>query len=122
VSEEQEARDERELSGTGTSQLRQRAAAAVQRSRALQAQCDHLMESAHRIAAEWHMLRSASTTLLKNDVTDLARTLRANGETPERALILLKSAIEPALVELPDEREVILGDVVRWFVESYFAA
>lgn len=121
MSEDYEERNERELVGP-FEHLGHRATAAIERSRELREQCDRLMATAQRIAGHWHSLRASNSLLLKDDVSSLARTLRESGATPERALILLKSAIEPALVELPDEREEVLGDVVRWFVDSYFAA
>jgi len=60
--------------------------------------------------------------MVRRDVEGLARVLRESGAPPERALVLVKDAVAPLVAAVPEERDVVLDQIVRWFVASYYAA
>jgi hypothetical protein len=59
---------------------------------------------------------------LRAAVIDYARTLRATGVPPERAVDEVKSAVEAALRLDARERRACVGSAVRWAIEGYHNA
>jgi hypothetical protein len=66
---------------------------------------------------------------LEADVRRFASQLRTEGTPPEVAVRRLKATVEPVVFATHDHdggdvdwRRAVVGDVVRWFVESYYAA
>jgi len=66
---------------------------------------------------------------LEADVRWFANLLRTEGTPPEVAVRRLKSAVEPVVFSMREHdagdvewRRAVAGDVVRWFVEAYYAA
>jgi hypothetical protein len=66
---------------------------------------------------------------LKDSVRRFAVQLRTEGAPPEIGLRRVKSAVEPAIFSTHDHdgsdvewRRAVAGDVVKWFVEAYYAA
>ena len=66
---------------------------------------------------------------LEADVRRFAKRLRRDGAPPERGVRQIKSAVEPEVFSSTrghdgadvEWRRALVGDVVRWFVESYYA-
>ena len=61
---------------------------------------------------------------LRAAVTAYVHRLHADGEPPERVLVLVKRAVRdavPAEFSLADEEQLV-SDAVRWSIEAYFAA
>ena len=66
---------------------------------------------------------------LEADVRRFAERLRRDGAPPEQGVRQIKSAVEPAVFTSTrgndgadvEWRRALVGDVVRWFVESYYA-
>ena len=65
---------------------------------------------------------------LEAHVREWAARLRSEGAPPEVAVRRLKAAMEPALFSSRDHdgtdvewRRTVIGDAVRWFVESYYS-
>ena len=99
-----------------------RATHAIEMSRALGRQQDALLETARAFMAEQRALRTSSHELLRDHVVRYTGALRAQGEPPERALVLMKAVIEPVLQGAPQDRRAVMETVVRWCVEAYYAA
>lgn len=59
---------------------------------------------------------------LSASVSRLALLLRALGEPPERALILIKTAFSEAAPRQDDDNRAVLEDIVKWVVDAYYAA
>jgi hypothetical protein len=66
---------------------------------------------------------------LEADVRQFATRLRSAGTPPEVAVRRLKATVEPVVFAGRDHdggdvdwRRAVVGDVVRWFVEAYYAA
>lgn len=83
-------------------------------------------------ALENEALREAERDALREleaDVRRFANRLRTEGLPPEVAVRRLKATVEPVVFATRDHdggdvdwRRAVVGDVVRWFVESYYAA
>jgi hypothetical protein len=66
---------------------------------------------------------------LEAHVRRFAERLRQDGAPPEQGVRQIKSAVEPAVFgsargsdgPAVEWRRALVGDVVRWFVESYYA-
>ena len=118
-----------------------RAASAIQRAHALAdeiADARALAEETFRASLEdralTHGERDArDETAARNELEELVRRfalrLRADGAPPEIAVRRLKSAVEPAIFSGRDHdgsdvewRRAVASDVVRCFVEAYYAA
>ena len=118
-----------------------RASTAVRRAHTVveQAADSHATaEEAFRAAFESHAPRDGerdgreereAREELEGLVRRLATRLRAEGAPPEIAVRRLKSAVEPAIFSSRDHdgadvewRRAVASDVVRWFVEAYYAA
>ena len=66
---------------------------------------------------------------LESDVRRFADVLRAQGTPPEVAVRRLKATVDPIVYSARDHdgpdvewRRAVAGDVVRWFVEAFYAA
>jgi hypothetical protein len=89
-------------------------------------------EQAHLTAIEAQVLRAAEREALReleSDVRRFAGRLREDGTPPEIAVRRLKATVDPVVFSArdPDGSDVewkrgVAGDVVRWFVEAYYAA
>ncbi len=101
----------------------------VQRTRALLAEVAVLRSANHALRsdremrlAECHRQRAAMRTAIE----DYALALRTSGVPPERALVLLKSAMREGMDDTVDpdeqERDEIVRDGVAWAIEAYYAA
>ena len=87
---------------------------------------------AEMTALENQALREAERDALREleaDVRRFANQLRTEGTPPEVAVRRLKATVEPVVVASRDHdggdvdwRRAVVGDVVRWFVEAYYAA
>jgi predicted nucleic acid-binding Zn-ribbon protein len=83
-------------------------------------------------ALENEALREAERDALREleaDVRRFANRLRREGTPPEVAVRRLKATVEPVVFASRDHdggdvdwRRAVVGDVVRWFVEAYYAA
>ena len=83
-----------------------------------------VLESLALLEAEREAIRS-----LEVDVRRFADRLRTEGTPPEIAVRQLKAAVEPVVFSSREQqagdvewRRAVAGDVVRWFVEAYYAA
>ena len=89
-------------------------------------------EQAHMTAVEDQALRAAERDALREleaDVRRFAGRLREHGTPPEVAVRLLKATVDPVVFSTRDHdgsdvewKRAVAGDVVRWFVEAYYAA
>lgn len=87
---------------------------------------------AEMTALENEALRAAEREALREleaDVRRFANRLRTEGTPPEVAVRRLKATVEPVVYAARDHdggdvdwRRAVVGDVVRWFVEAYYAA
>lgn len=87
---------------------------------------------AEMTALENEALREAERDALREleaDVRRFANRLRTEGTPPEIAVRRLKATVEPIVFATRDHdggdvdwRRAVVGDVVRWFVEAYYAA
>jgi len=87
---------------------------------------------AEMTALENEALREAEREALREleaDVRQFANRLRTEGTPPEVAVRRLKATVEPVVYAARDHdggdvdwRRAVVGDVVRWFVEAYYAA
>lgn len=66
---------------------------------------------------------------LESDVRRFADVLRTQGTPPEVAVRRLKATVDPVVYSSRDHdapdvewRRAVAGDVMRWFVEAYYAA
>jgi hypothetical protein len=67
---------------------------------------------------------------LEADVRRFAEALRSEGMAPEVAVRRLKATLDPVVYSAREHdggddvewRRAVAGDVVRWFVEAYYAA
>lgn len=66
---------------------------------------------------------------LESDVRRFAGALRSQGTPPEVAVRRLKATVDPVVYSARDHdgpdvewRRAVAGDVVRWFVEAFYAA
>jgi hypothetical protein len=71
----------------------------------------------------------AALSTLETDVRRFADALRGEGTPPEVAVRRLKATVEPVVFSFRENdagdvewRRTIASDVVRWFVEAYYAA
>jgi hypothetical protein len=89
-------------------------------------------EQAHMTALENQALRVVERDALRDleaDVRRFADRLRKEGTPPEVAVRRLKATVDPVVYSNRDHdggdvewRRAVAGDVVRWFVEAYYAA
>ena len=89
-------------------------------------------EQAHMTAIENQAYRVAEREALREleaDVRRFAGRLREDGMPPEVAVRRLKATVNPVVFSNRDHdgsdvewKRAVAGDVVRWFVESYYAA
>ena len=117
------------------------AATAIRRAHALAEQAADARataEEAFRTALENRALRNgerdardepAARAELEDMVRRFAMRLRADGAPPEIGVRRVKSAVEPAILAARDLdrsdvewRRAVASDVVKWFVEAYYAA
>ena len=121
-------RDERvTLLARASNAIRSAHAAAEEAERARAAE-----EEAHMTAIEKQALRKAEREALaelEEDVRQFASRLREDGTPPEVAVRRLKAVMDPVVFSTrPHDggdvewRRAVAGDVVRWFVEEYYAA
>ena len=82
------------------------------------------LENRALIEAELEAMRK-----LESDVRRFADALRAQGTPPEVAVRRLKATVDPVVYSSRDHdgpdvewRRAVAGDVMRWFVEAYYAA
>lgn len=82
------------------------------------------METYARVEAEHEAMKT-----LETDVRRFADALRTQGTPPEVAVRRLKATVDPVVysarahdVADVEWRRALVGDVVRWFVEAYYAA
>lgn len=71
----------------------------------------------------------AALSALETDVRRFADVLRIEGTPPEIAVRRLKATVDPVVFAAREHdggdlewRRSVAGDVVRWFVEAYYAA
>jgi len=87
-------------------------------TRALLARTASLLDGGGRALQRSLALRAQ----LRASVTAYVRALRAEQTPPQRALVLVKTAVQeappPALDA--DEARALMDDVVRWCVEAYY--
>jgi len=89
-------------------------------------------DEVHLAALENQALRVAERDALRaleTDVRRFAGRLREAGTPPEIAVRRLKATVDPVVFSSRehdradvDWRRAVAGDVVRWFVEAYYAA
>ena len=89
-------------------------------------------EHARMTAIENQALREAEREALREleaDVRRFASLLRDGGTPPEVAVRRLKATVDPVVFAARDRdggdvewRRAVAGEVVRWFVEAYYAA
>ena len=87
---------------------------------------------AQMTAIEHHALRAAEREALEEleaDVRRYASLLRNDGMPPEVAVRRLKATVEPVVFSTRGNdggdvewRRAVASEVVRWFVEAYYAA
>jgi len=99
-----------------------RSAEAITRAGALRAASEELCAEASRLVAERSRISDESVQLMRDKVEGLARLLRQSGAPPERALVLVKRAVEALVSGPPPLAGPVMDRVVEWFVEAYFAA
>ena len=78
--------------------------------------------AAARALADQNAPRAEAEARLREAVAHEALALRASGEAPERALILVKSAVDGELAGPAAMRREVMESVVRWFVDAYYGA
>ena len=71
---------------------------------------------------ELTMEREQVRSELSASVARYAMLLRALGEPPERTLVLIKNAFSEAAPHQDDDNRAVLGDIVKWVVDAYYAA
>jgi len=98
------------------------AADAIARAHEVAETSQRLRDEAFRLVTRSKTFEVGYAEVMRRDVEGLARVLRESGEPPERALVLVKNAMEPLVAAAPEDREIVLQQVVRWFVDSYYAA
>ena len=91
-----------------------------------------LAAEAQMTAIENQALREAEREALReleSDVRRYAGLLREAGTPPEVAVRRLKATVDPVVFSTREHdggdvewRRAVAGDVVRWFVEAYYAA
>jgi hypothetical protein len=86
--------------------------------------CMRTLENQALRVAERDALR-----VLESEVRQFAGRLRDEGTPPEVAVRRLKATVDPVVFSNRDHdggdvdwRRAVAGDVMRWFVESYYAA
>lgn len=118
-----------------------RASTAVRRAHVLAEQvagAHATADEAFRTALENRALRDGEREVrdereARDELEDLVRgfaaRLRGDGAPPEIAVRRVKSAVEPAIFSSRDPdgadvewRRTVASDVVKWFVEAYYAA
>jgi hypothetical protein len=102
--------------------LFRRSLAAHERAEELCLRRSELMEAASVLAKEHAELRETAAAALQTEVTRFAHALRESGEVPERALVLVKDAVASVFSNAGAEQTGVMADVVRWFVDAYYAA
>ena len=135
-------RDEGRLVGEGAgghahrTAVLARASLAVRRAHAAHADEQELhaaLAEATMVELEEQALRDAERAArseLEADVRRFAVRLRQDGAPPEVGVRQIKTAVEPAVFTSSrghdgaevEWRRAVVGDVVRWFVESYYQA
>ena len=115
------------LLARASQEIRRAHAAAEQSAKARAAAAE-----AHMTAIENQALREAEREALREleaDVRQFASLLRDDGTPPEVAVRRLKATVDPVVFSTRDHdggdvewKRAVAGDVVRWFVESYYAA
>ena len=76
------------------------------------------IDLADKTRARWEDDRVA----LSASIAKYAVLLRALGESPERTVILIKTAFSEAAPHQSSEQRAILQDIVKWIVEAYYEA
>jgi hypothetical protein len=117
------------ISNTGEHPAFAAAIAAHAHSQALAAELASVRDSTRVLREERRQLLEscrAGRVEMRLAIEQYVKTLRQGGVPPERAVRLLKSAIEDGLGSLegreaPDSADLI-GDGVRWGIEAYYAA
>ena len=108
---------------SGQSGDKPRAGAAARASaQELRAAGQQLRAEATRLLSEYRKIGTEHMEAMRREIEGLARVLRASDSPPERALLLFKSALQPLIAEAPGEAEPVMEQIVRWFIESYYAA
>jgi hypothetical protein len=84
---------------------------------------DHVRNTLRRAPAAI-LVSVALRAELRASVTAYVRRLRADGEPPQRMLVLVKETLADAFPsELdPTERRVLQADVIRWSIDAYYQA
>ena len=106
-------------------ELRRRVAEARARTQEL---IGHYVQTCARLNTELTRRREAAVerdairTELSASVARFAVVLRALGEPPERALVLIKTAFSEAAPHQDDDNRAVLEDIVKWVVDAYYAA
>ena len=100
-----------------------RCEAVIESLRALRQATSDLAAETQRIVAQHRKLKAEDASFLQHYVQGLARMLRECGAPPERALVLVKREMQPLMVaSAPESIPMLTEQVVRWFVDGYYAA
>jgi hypothetical protein len=106
-------------------ELRRRAAEARARTQALindYVVCCTRMNAELTRRRELVVARDKIRSELSASIARYAVLLRALGEPPERALVLVKTAFSEAAPHQDDDSRAVLEDIVKWVVDAYYAA
>ena len=106
------------------------AAAAQARARSLVSEASVLRDSSRLLGEERRRLLEScriGRDEMRTAISEYVTMLRREGVPPERAVALLKSAIEDGLAlpaGSPDSpgSNAVVGDAIRWGIEAYYAA
>jgi len=112
-----------------------RASAAVRRAHATREDAGKaraVAEEVRMVVLEYRALLEAEREAIRGlevDVRRFADRLRTEGIPPEIAVRQLKATVEPVVFSSREQqagdvewRRAVAGDVVRWFVEAFYAA
>jgi hypothetical protein len=101
-------------------ELSARSARARERAVELANETNRLLNAAQAFATARQSLRGSIGEVFRDEVEHFTIAARAAGEPPERALVLLKAAVEPVLATVPEQRVEIMARTVNWFINAYY--
>jgi len=98
-----------------------RTAEAITRADALRTTSEALCAEASQAVADCCSIPDEAAQSMRDKVEGLSRLLRQSGAPPERALVVVKRAVEPLVSGPPAFAGPVMERVVEWFVEAYYA-